>query len=286
MSLYADPARRAAIHALLDATWPGLSARVRLAASLGWDWHAVSTPFARFVGDEAVGHVGLIDVPVVIDGEELVFAGLHAVCVRPEHRGRGLARALLAEALAAADERGATAVLYTDKPGVYTPHGFRVVPQHFAIVDRPAWRGGRLVPLAHTRPDDVARVAAAVAGRAPLSRVFASRDPGWLFGIDECLASGGFSRLYDAPELGAVVAFETRGDEVLLLDVVAAELPPLDAVLAALPGDGPVTLCFSPDRFDASPRWVEGAWDGDRLLVRGPLAVEARRFMAPPLMHH
>ena len=58
--MYDDPGMRARIHALFETVWPRLPERIAIAASLGADWHAVSTPFVAMEGDEVIAHVGVI----------------------------------------------------------------------------------------------------------------------------------------------------------------------------------------------------------------------------------
>lgn len=55
-------------------------------------------------------------------------ASIGLVCIVPEYRGRGYAKALLGTAILEATKRGYDALtLWTQKWDVYTPHGFRLV---------------------------------------------------------------------------------------------------------------------------------------------------------------
>jgi hypothetical protein len=74
-----------------------------------------------------------------------------------------------------------------------------------------------------------------LASRTPVSDVFAARDSGWLFGIDEVLWTGGLDHLVllDAPR--SLIACEVVDGVLRLYDTVAPERLSLDAVLAAAP---------------------------------------------------
>ena len=116
--------------ALLGRVWPRLPTGVARAEALGFAWTAVSTPFVRLEGGRVVGHVGVIELPLVVGGRRVRVGSIHAVCTDPERRGRGLGRALMQEALGAAAERFDTLVLTTLIPEFYAAFGFRPVREH------------------------------------------------------------------------------------------------------------------------------------------------------------
>ena len=87
--------------ALLGRVWPRLPAGVARAGALGFAWTDVSTPFVRREGERVVAHVGVVELPLVIAGRRVRVGSIHAVCTDPDRRGRGLARGLMQETLAA-----------------------------------------------------------------------------------------------------------------------------------------------------------------------------------------
>jgi hypothetical protein len=262
---YADPARARALWALLDDGFPGLAAKAAVAADRGDRWDLVTEPFV--VEDERgpVAHVGVIAHPVRLAGRDTVVAGLHAVCTRSDARGRGHAREALRRALAWVDARYGTSKLGTDLPAVYAPHGFRPLALHHFVVDH-AGGDGSARPL---RPDEGAALRDRCARRDPVSHAFASRDPGWLAGIDLALQRRTLADLRAIDGLGAVVDAEVAADGVLdLHDVIAEHLPPLPEVLRRMPPHRGVRLWVCPDRLAPGARPVPmpeaGVW-----MVRG-----------------
>jgi GNAT superfamily N-acetyltransferase len=281
---YSDEQVRLAVYHLFDTSFDRLSTRIALAESVGAVWHEVSTAFVDFIGDVAVSHVGVIEIPMVVAGVQRTVAGVHAVCTRPGHRGQGRSNAVLGEALRHIDDRYDLAVLATEIPGFYEPFGFRVVEESLFEVPRAsAGAASKAVrAIEASDPDDLDLVYALLRERQPVSNVFASLDPGWLFLIDEVLTSWGLRRLHFAPELDAILAYEVRNGTLCLLDIVAREIPPLDAVLKCIPDPFErVTLLFTPDR----------VWDGellllpsdpsDRLMVRGDFPVREPCALTP-----
>jgi GNAT superfamily N-acetyltransferase len=262
-----------ALFALLCEMWPRLRTALPRAAALGARWDELSSPFTRTDGDRVVAHAGVLVVPMTIDRARVPVAGLHAVCTAPTHRGRGLARAVLADALAHADTRADLMLLHAVDPALYARFGFRALEPVAWIVDAPVVvrAPARFVPLSDARGQDVERVRAALPGRTPVSRRLAAHDDGRLFVLDEVLACGGFGRLWYAPDLDVIAAFEVEGDVLRLYDVVARELPALREIVARVDGPiGAVELFFAPDRLAPGATRMRPLRDADIPMVRGP----------------
>src|SRR5262249_18677349 len=125
-----DAAFWRALHALQGRIWPRMPARIEVARRLGVHWEAKTTPFVWVEEDRALAHVGVMAHPLRLLGEDRVVAGIHAVCVDAEARGRGLGRRCMEAALAWIDERFDLAKLTTSIPALYGRWGFSVLPTH------------------------------------------------------------------------------------------------------------------------------------------------------------
>jgi GNAT superfamily N-acetyltransferase len=282
--LYRDPRRRGQLQAVLASAFPSLPVKVDAARALGFDWDAVTTPFVELADDRIVSHVGVLDVPLRLDGRAVRVAGIHAVCTLPTYRRRGCYRRAMERALAFVDPRWELAQLYTDEPKLYEPFGFRVVPTRRWEADRPAPAASPARPI--DAVDDLPALVAALSRRTPVSHRYASTDDGWLFGIDALLSTGDLSLVWRVPELDAFVAGRLDGERFTLCDVIALELPDWSTLATRLPGRGPVRLAFTPDRFpDARPRLLGPADDGC-YMVRGPFPLHDQDFAVPPLCQH
>ena len=293
MDLRAQPALRARVRALYEAVWPGLPRRLDVALRCGWDWHAESEAFlAREEGADGapLAHAGVLAIPMLLSGRRTVVAGIHAVGTHPEHRGRGHAHAAIAQAVAFARERYPAAQLTTSKPWLFTGHGFQPHVLQSFTVWRPAPRARPIEsgfrPLLPDEPADVALLQSILPAREPVSLRVAAVDPGWLFGIDEVLATWGFAHLGYAEDLDAVVAWELQDGRLRVLDVAAPRLPPLAELLARLPGEGErAALCFTPDRFAAEVLEIAPAWPGEVLMTWGEWHPGEGPFGLSPLAH-
>ena len=279
-----------AAHRLYGAVWPWLSEGIRIAASwspLGADWFRVSTPFVERDGiGRIVAHVGVVRCDWWVHGAARGVWALHAVCVHPEHRGRGLARSAIERALAWIEEQapGAPVVLWSDLAELYGKFGFRPLREHVFESELPLHVGApRTRRLDMEDPRDVTLLAEALRTRRPVSDVIAAADTGWHFGIVLALwtATAGVDaapHIAVLEEHDALAVAVVQGDTLCLHDVITAgALPGMDVVATALAevcGGGTelqrMRVCFSPDRLPGGEHLrVAPHPDEDFLMVRG-----------------
>ena len=224
-----DPTFRQALHTLQDRIWPLMSARIEVARKLGWE--AETTPFAWVEEGRALAHVGVISHPLRLLGEDRSVAGIHAVCVDPEARGRGLGRRCMEAALAWIDERFDLVKLSTAIPAFYGRWGFSVAPTHRFIAQCVGGGG----PARPAILDDIARIRMLLSARTPTSNVYATREPGWLPIVNLALQGRLPDGMLVVPERDFLIVARHQPDTLHLDDVVGPELPGLEEVLAAIP---------------------------------------------------
>ena len=270
---------------LLATAWPRIPGCIDAADRDGWCWDLVTEPFVVDLDGTPISHTGVLVQPLRLDGADCDVAGIHAVCTAPEHRGRGHARTVLAQATRWIDEQGLLAKLHTDLPAVYEPHGFRGVPLHRFRIER---AGGRDVPA--TRPlrtNDRAELHARLARRAPVSDRFASLDPGWLFGIDLHLGQRDIAALHWIDAVDAIVDWKVdEAGTLRIADIVADSLPSLQALCAAAPRHRAVELAFCPDLLAPQAEPIAAPEEGI-LMLRGdwPLPDDLPLAVSPLAQH-
>lgn len=231
-----------------------------------------SMPFGWFdAKGELAANISAFALPFVINGRNVHAAGLQSGAVRPPWRGRGLYRDLTAKALDWCDRQGFEAViLYTDKPSLYEPYGFRPIPLHRYEGTAPA-ASSELEParlLTPTDPDDLALLQSLLKGRSPVSNSLAVANNAAMFLINTRLDPDvQISFLQDQQ---AAIAWKTdEPGRFGLIDVVAAEIPPLAMILGGLEvAPTSIDVFFRPDRLDweGVPQPFES---GTVLMVRG-----------------
>ncbi len=265
-------------------TWlPGLPEHRRQTALLGSGWEACSIPFVHEVDGRVVSHVGLVELPYVINGELTRVGGIHGVCTLASERRRGHFRRIMDELLDYCEGRYATLELGSENPEFYQPFGFRIVPEHrfIAEVSRAPGRAG-FRPFDPSGSGDLGALDRLLKTRAPVSQRI-----GIVEDVDVFKFSQGTDGLHYCEALDCFAVFDIEKGRLDLLDVVASEIPALDALLAQIPVPiERVAFHFCPDRFDVETRPEIFRYDGDHYMVRGPFALEGELFMIPPPARH
>jgi GNAT superfamily N-acetyltransferase len=196
---------------------------------------STSMPFGWFAGDGTLAsNLSAFAMPLVINGRRINATGLQSGAVRPPWRGRGLYRDVTTKALDWCAAQGFEAiVLYTDKPALYEPYGFRTLPMHSFSGDAPAPTGAPQCRSIDPRnADDLALLQGLLVGREPVSDTLAVVSSPAMFLINTQLDPD--VRLTSIEQLSAVIAWKLDGGTLILLDVLAASIPPLAAILGGL----------------------------------------------------
>ncbi|KQV84211.1 GNAT family N-acetyltransferase [Rhizobium sp. Root1220] len=227
-----------------------------------------SMPFGWFTDDGLLAaNLSAFAMPIVVNGRAVNAAAFQSGAVRPPWRGLGLYRDLTRKALDWCARRGFEAVvLYTDKPALYEPYDFRPMPMHSYSGKAPALALGAS-PARHLdvwRPDDLMLLHTALKSRVPVSNVLAVHESAAMFLINTQFDPG--VRLSWLEREKAVVAWKATPERFALIDVVAAEVPSLSAIMGALGVEtASVDVLFCPDKL---------GWTGEAASLEG-----ATRFL-------
>jgi GNAT superfamily N-acetyltransferase len=212
-----------------------------------------SMPFGYFDENGAcVANFSAFSMPMMIDGHLVKAAGFQSGAVRPEWRGRGLYRDLMRRAFGWCDAQGfELGLLLTDKPALYEPYGFRIVPQHRFSGPPPAAAKpvGTSRALYLENSGDLALVKRLLQKSTPVSSRFAVAAQAEMFQLNSCFDTDIHLAYLDQFE--AIVAWKSDETSFQLFDIAGKSIPPLFAILAALDlRPDRVEVCFPPDRLD------------------------------------
>ena len=272
---------------LLEIVFPGieLTQLAEQARKLGAAWEDASTPFARIHEDGSlITHIGVLEIPMRLTGQNVTVGGIHAVCTHPEFRRRGYYREVMTEVLnyCDCDRNYPTLILTTDQPHLYQPFGFRVIQEHSFTTKSnfPSGTNGcRILDIDNT--DDIKLLHRLLETRAPVSNVVGIINEKPIFLVNEASRP-----LYYFPDLDAVACMSIENNHLQLFDVVTPKIFPLQALLAKIPQPIEKTsIYFSPDCInpdDSNMQTLPEIFDGDSLLmVRGTFAPENHKFTLP-----
>jgi GNAT superfamily N-acetyltransferase len=196
-----------------------------------------------------VANFSSFDMVLLMDGVVRTLAGYQSGAVRPAYRGRGLYQDLMRRAFSRTAERGlAGELLLTDKPALYGAHGFSTRRTRIFRGQMPELRGrpeARHLSLEHDA--DLRLVREALESRTAPSLRFSVLGPSIGFLLNAAWDSE--IRLSHLPGLAAIAVWREAPGVLQLLDIVAPDMPPLNAVLDALGiRSGMVEVLFAPDR--------------------------------------
>ncbi|WP_163882347.1 GNAT family N-acetyltransferase [Rhizobium laguerreae] len=231
-----------------------------------------SMPFGWFDAEgELAANISAFALPFVLNGRTVHAAGLQSGAVRPPWRGRGLYRDVTVKALDWCEKQGFEAViLYTDKPSLYEPYGFHTIPLHRyeGAAPDPSASAAPARPLLPTNAEDLALLQALLKRRSPVSTSLAVTVNAAMFLINTQLDPD--VRISFLEDKQAVIAWKIdEAGRFSLLDVVAAEMPPLAVILGGLEiAPASVEVLFRPDKlgWEGVPQPLRG---GTRLMLRG-----------------
>jgi predicted N-acetyltransferase YhbS len=267
----ADPELHQSTLELLGRTWTKLPAAITRARAWGAHWCELSTPFVELAAGRVVAHVGVIELPLVLDGRRRRFAGIHAVCTEVSQRRRGHMRAAMTRALAHVDAHFDGALLWANDPTLYGRFGF--VAREEAMFVGPV-RGGAsegVRPLSLADADDLALLRRHLDRRVPASvrsDVVDETAP-TLTLIDLALWQPGPS-LAVVPDLDCIVVYAVRERFLDLYDVIAEQPVALGELASRLGAHIDTAIVhFTPDRLDAPQLRAEPTALIDTLMIRG-----------------
>jgi GNAT superfamily N-acetyltransferase len=265
---FGDPAAWAALVALLQDTF-GIDVGIQDRFG-GPD--PTSMPFGYFE-DSGVcaANFSAFSMPMMIDGHLVKAAGFQSGAVRPQWRRLGLYRDLMNRAFGWCDEQGfELGILLTDKPAMYEPYGFKILPQQRFVGAPPPLETdlagtGRVLSIENS--GDIALVRQVLRERVSVSSVFAVTAQAEMFLLNSVFDPD--IRLTYLDPFEAVVAWKQDEASLQLLDVAGKSIPPLSTILGALDQrPDRVEVCFPPDKLG----WLgtPGPFVSDiSLMVRG-----------------
>lgn len=274
-----DPTLNKRLFNLLETTFPGISRTAQHLRELGASWEAVSTPFIRFHDDIAVTHVGALEIPMLIMGQPVTVAGIHAVCTHPEFRRRGYFRNCMEAALNYCAPRYDTLILTTSQPQLYLPFGFRILDEHAFVTHCASTShidGFRVLNLQTFEDRHVLH--RLLDERKPVSEVLGVMNEKAVFYFNE-----GNRPLHYAEDLDLLVVIEIEDTRLKLFDIVGKKICKLADVLERIPQRiEEIAIYFSPDHLDVDAQPFPHVLDEDSLLmVRGSFTAESKAFMLP-----
>lgn len=276
-SYQSDSALCDRVFSLLETTFPGVGQGRVNADRFGVPWEAGSTPFVVEDRGAVVAHVGLLEIPMRIEGRDVAAGGVHGVATHPQYRGRGYFRSLMEELLAYAAPRHDHLLLTTLHPEYFASFGFRTIAETIGVADdaQPPTTESRGIDLSD--PNDLALIHRLIESRTPLSDDFGVGPERCCWGFVEFGSTIRYSDRWDVAAVAEVIDRTLRVYDVISRRVPsAAEIAsmwaqPIDRTLFFVPTDkiaGPIRLL--PHDLGGGPDAIEPGTSNWVMMVRGP----------------
>src|ERR1700730_3744815 len=133
----ADPTLFERCITLIDSIFPGIKSTAMRGIHYNACWDKVSVPFIIEHQGEIIAHLGVIPFDLMLNEKMRHVAAIHGICVKESFRGKGLFKQLMQEALKYIANNFDAAILFTDKPDLYKPYHFSVLPEYDFILNLP-----------------------------------------------------------------------------------------------------------------------------------------------------
>ncbi|MCG7342560.1 GNAT family N-acetyltransferase [Sporosarcina sp. ACRSL] len=246
-------------------------------------WDPTYIPFTFFNGDTAVANVSVFEMPLMINGEKVLVAGIQSVMTDPDYRGKGLMKSLMHKALEYIDTNYEYSFLMTSNPVLYTKYGFKVIKEHFFTklhLHDAEKVENKLERLTIFDPADMQKIRWAFKNNTPTSVRFypPAYAPSFYLNMYNPMLR---EMLYFSPDLNVILIFEIDEETLELYDIIGPELPTLEQIYSVIPQSfNKVNLYFPPDLLGEGFSAVEYE-DVDFLMVRGDIDVESLQIKLP-----
>ena len=215
-------------------------------------WDETYRPYTLFEDNCAIANVSRFDLPMLVAGKPISAAGVQSVMTHPDYRGRGLMKNLFEVMLRDIDSSAEFSLLFTESPRLYTPFGFRVLPETYFMtryehngqcLEQPCRRLDPFDPTNTGRIKELLRIRVASS-----EQFFPLRyTPSFFLNLYNHQAQ---ERLYYADDVHAILVFSVKDDTLELYDLIASKPLTLSDICKRVPVSfSRVAVYFNPDRF-------------------------------------
>ncbi|WP_179123143.1 GNAT family N-acetyltransferase [Ferroacidibacillus organovorans] len=237
-------------------------------------WDDTYCPYTYFDDGFAIANVSRFDLPLLIEGKPVSAAGIQSVMTHPDYRRQGLMKNLLEIMLQDIDLNTQVSLLFTEKPELYIPFGFRILPET-CFITRYEHSGQcieecfkKLSPFMLNNTELIHELFQI---RIPQSEQFSPlrNTSSFFLNLYDLQVQ---ERLYYAIDLRAILVFAVKADTLELYDLISPNELALSDLCARIPSSfSRIIVYFNPDRFTDFD-WTPFAYPSvSHLMIRGQI---------------
>ncbi|WP_426980927.1 GNAT family N-acetyltransferase [Bacillus pseudomycoides] len=248
-------------------------------------WDTTYKPFSYLQEGQVIANVSMFSLPMFVNGERIYAAGIQSVMTHPEYRRKGLMKQLLCKVLQEIDTKYECAILFTEKPELYEPFGFRVVQEYLMTLsyENIPPRSSSLRKLNFYDEKDMELIKEIIENAQQLSMEFSTLNYRSSFYFNMYDAKWN-EKLYYSKKLDALIVFEVKNQVLKLFGIFAQIFPILDDICAEI--SEPFTeieFYFYPDELGLEEVACKEFQSETYLMIRGGKKIDFKGYKFPVL---
>ena len=232
---------------LIDSIFPGIKSVAMNGIKYNARWDKVSLPFIKENNGEVIAHIGIIPFDLMLNQKKQHVAAIHGICVKEEFRGKGLFKQLMQEVLKYIENNFDASLLFTDKPDLYKPYNFTILPEYDFILNshniNKADSDLRILSLDNA--DDLKTMQDLLSDHLPISNQMSLINETTIFVLDNLNKNISFSN-----KLNAIILYEIINNTLYIKDIITKKQYRLSDIIELIPQNyDKIILQFCPDKF-------------------------------------
>ncbi|PEX34432.1 GNAT family N-acetyltransferase [Bacillus cereus] len=235
--------------------------------------------------DEVIANVAAFSLPLLINGEKINAAGIQSVMTHPNFRRQGLMTQLMNKMIEEIDKKCECALLFTEKPELYTSFGFKVVQEYLMTIPYENNKNDSLLrKLDYYNVDNRQLIHETIDSSQRLSNNFSTLNfhPSFYLNIYD---SEWNEKLYYSEKLDALIVYEVDNEKLKLYGVFAPVIPVLDEICGEIAERfTEIEFYFSPDQLGVEDVQFTELQSSKYLMVRSNRELDLKGYKFPVLV--
>ena len=235
--------------------------------------------------DKVIANVAAFSLPLLINGEKINAAGIQSVMTHPNFRRQGLMTQLMNKMIEEIDKKCECALLFTEKPELYTSFGFKVVQEYLMTIPYENNKNDSLLrKLDYYNVDNRQLIHETIDSSQRLSNNFSTLNfhPSFYLNIYD---SEWNEKLYYSEKLDALIVYEVDNEKLKLYGVFAPVIPVLDEICGEITERfTEIEFYFSPDQLGVEDVQFTELQSSKYLMVRSNRELDLKGYKFPVLV--
>ncbi|TXR89674.1 GNAT family N-acetyltransferase [Bacillus sp. SH7-1] len=235
--------------------------------------------------DEVIANVAAFSLPLLINGEKINAAGIQSVMTHPNFRRQGLMTQLMNKMIEEIDKKCECALLFTEKPELYTSFGFKVVQEYLMTIPYENNKNDSLLrKLDYYNVGNRQLIHETIDSSQRLSNNFSTLNfhPSFYLNIYD---SEWNEKLYYSEKLDALIVYEVDNEKLKLYGVFAPVIPVLDEICGEIAERfTEIEFYFSPDQLGVEDVQFTELQSSKYLMVRSNRELDLKGYKFPVLV--